>query len=212
MLIDFKYLFKKYNISAKGVIHIGASSGQEVDAYYSNGIERSIWIEALPDVYKDLVKRISKYPNAKAFNSCISDKDGEIVSFNVANNEGQSSSLLPFGTHSKEHPTVKFTHAIEMVTRKIDTLFHGAKIKPEDYTFLNIDLQGAELMALKGMGKYLETIEYAYIEINKAELYKGCPLVEEIDEYLLPYGLKRVETKWTDWGWGDGFYIKETAL
>lgn len=37
----------------------------------------------------------------------VSDKDDEMVMFNIANN-GQSSSILEFGTHSSEHPDVKF--------------------------------------------------------------------------------------------------------
>jgi hypothetical protein len=75
--------------------------------------------------------------------------------------------------------------------------------------FLNIDLQGAELKALKGMGEVLRQFKWAYLEVNKAELYKGCALVEDIDMYLLGYGFKRVETKWTGADWGDALYVKQ---
>jgi hypothetical protein len=65
------------------------------------------------------------------------------------------------------------------------------------------------LKVLKSMGDLLKNFQYAYIEVNKAELYKGCPMIQEIDAYLAGFGFKRVEVKWAgNFGWGDAFYIK----
>jgi hypothetical protein len=58
------------------------------------------------------------------------------------------------------------------------------------------------------MGDLLKNFRYAYIEVNKAELYKGCPMIQEIDAYLADFGFRRVEVKWTNWSWGDAFFIK----
>jgi hypothetical protein len=76
------------------------------------------------------------------------------------------------------------------------------------YNFLNFDIQGAELKALKGMEEYLNDVDYLYTEINSDYVYKGCALITDLDNYLLKFGLKRVETKWTDFKWGDAFYIR----
>lgn len=208
MLIPLSDLIKKYKIKPIGVFHCGASLGQEVKDYYRNGIKSTVWIEALPRVYAQLLLNIINYPDAIAINACIGDSNGKEVMFNVANNEGQSSSFLDFGTHTKEHPTVKFTDKIPMVTKRLDTLIEEHKLQMHKYDFLNVDLQGAELLALKGLGKYLENFLYLYIEVNTAELYRGCPMVEEIDAYVETYGFKRVETKMTGWKWGDAFYKK----
>ena len=82
-------------------------------------------------------------------------------------------------------------------------------IPKDKYDFLNIDLQGCERFALKGMGDILYNFKWAYLEVNAKEVYKGCALVGEIDEYLLGFGFKRVETKWCgNTGWGDALYIK----
>lgn len=209
MLIPFSELFKKYKIQPKGAFHVGASTGQEITEYYKNGIEHTVWIEALPDIFKQLQINIKSYHNAIAINECISEVDGKEVLFNVANNEGQSSSLLEFGTHIKEHPTVKFINRIKMGTIRLDTLIEKYRLDMRKYDFLNIDLQGAELLALKGLGRYIEGFSYLYIEINTAELYRGCPMVEEIDAYVDPYGFKRMETKMTNWKWGDAYYQKQ---
>lgn len=209
MLIPFKELFAKYKIRSKGVMHCGASLGQEVAEYYKNGIEHSIWIEALPSIYAQLLINLLPYKDAIAIKECVSDVDGKEVLFNVANNEGQSSSLLEFGTHIKEHPTVKFVNRIKMETIRLDTLIKKYRLDMSKYDFLNIDLQGAELMALKGLGDYLKGFKYLYLECNRAELYKSCPMVEELDEYVKPFGFERVETKWTGAGWGDCFMIRK---
>jgi len=205
MLIDFSYLWKKYNIKSSGVLHIGASTGQEISHYYKNTIDRSVWIEAIPEVYKRLVENIATYPEAQAINACISDVDDQEVIFNIASNDGQSSSFLEFGTHAKVHPDVKFVDKIKMKTQRVDSIFPDLK----DYTFVNIDLQGAELLALKGMGTLINDVKFLYLEINKNELYKGCALVGEIDDYLINFGFHRAESHWAgNTGWGDAFYTR----
>lgn len=209
MLIDFKTLFPKYNIKPKGVLHIGASSGQETGAYVSQGVADVVYIEALPDKFKDLIEHIKDFKGKfTCLNACVSDKDNQKVIFNVSNNEGQSSSLLEFGTHTKKHPTVKFTSKLEVTTSRVDSLFKTYNLIDTTYDFLNIDLQGAELIALRSMGGMLANFKWLYLEVNKEHLYKDCPLVADIDNYVGAYGFKRVETKWMNEGWGDALYIK----
>lgn len=205
MLIPFDYLWQKYQIKSTDVLHLGANAGQEGEAYHKCGVERVIWVEALPSAYRTLLKRIDSATD-QALLACVSDRDGEKVSFKIASNEGQSSSILDFGTHAREHPSVKFIGRIDMKTVRVDTLLESYSIRLTPGAFLNIDLQGAELLALKGMGNLIAHFDYAYIEVNRAELYKGCPMVEEIDTYLAPFGFERRETKWTGNGWGDAYY------
>lgn len=206
MLIPFKYLFDKYGIKDIGILHIGGSYGQEASAYHEQGVARVVFVEAIRQVYNQLKLNVRPY-GYQALHACVSDKDGEIVTFNISNNEMQSSSILEFGTHTKEHPGVVFTSKTKLQTVTADTLLKTHGIDPKDYQFINLDIQGAELMALKGMD--LTHVQYAYIEVNEKELYKGCPLIAEIDEYLRMYDLIRAETHLTPHGWGDAFYIKK---
>jgi len=209
MLIPFEKLIRKYNIHPKGVLHVGASTGQEAKDYFNNGIEHVIWIEAIPDVFNRLCRNIAEFPNMVSYNECISNVDGANVTFNVSNNEAQSSSILPLGTHKKAHPEVHYTHSIQCTTKRIGTLITGNKIDLSQYDFLNIDLQGAELMALEGMGTEIDKIKYAYLEVNKEYLYEGCALIQDIDAFMHVNGFKRVELEWCgNFGWGDAFYIR----
>lgn len=210
MLIPFKTLKAKYGINPTGVLHIGASTGQEARDYYNNGVERSVWIEAIPSVFKELQANVAKYPDALAINACITDVDGDLIEFNISNNEAQSSSIFEFGTHSTAHPEVIFVDKIKCTTERVDTLFKSYELNPYRYQFLNIDLQGAELLALKSMGELINKVEYIYVEVNKAELYKGCPLVEDIAEYLIARGFELKQVEWCgNFGWGDAFFMRE---
>jgi hypothetical protein len=42
--------------------------------------------------------------------------------------------------------------------------------------FLNFDIQGAELKALKGMEEYLSNVDYLYTEIISDYVYKNCAI------------------------------------
>jgi FkbM family methyltransferase len=207
MLIDFRQLFPRWNIKPTGVLHIGANVGEEAPVYHELGIKKVIWIEGNPELMPRLIENVSRYPGQKAHNFLIGDSKGAAV-LHISNNASQSSSVLDLGTHKIAHPEVHYVKDIPMEMRRIDDLFKdgiGA-----EYDFLNIDLQGAELMALRGMGEILKQFKWAYLEVNKAELYKGCPLVEDLDLYLLGFGLRRVETSWAgNSGWGDALWVKQ---
>lgn len=214
MLIPFDKLWKAYNIDATGVIHVGANTGQEVDTYYACGIERSIWIEAIPTMIPELYQNVGRFKDVTVILACVADEDGREVDFHVSSNQGQSSSFLELGTHATDHPDVTYMKDIPMTTRRLDTLLKGQyHIDVKDFTFLNMDIQGAELLALKGMGDLLHGINYAYLEVNSKEVYKGCALVEEVDAHLEAYGLYPAETYWVpNKGWGDAFYTRKKVL
>ena len=62
------------------------------------------------------------------------------------------------------------------------------------------------------MEEYLNNVDYFYTEVNSDYVYKDCALVNELDDYLKQFGLVRIETKWTDFKWGDAFYIKQNLI
>jgi len=203
MLIPLHDLVKKYNIQFKGVLHVGAHECEEIKDYELY-LPRSkiLWIEALPGKV-NLCKQ--KYPNVLIENAVVSDVV-ETIRFNVSNN-GQSSSMLDFGLHSIFHPHVHYVTCFETKTKLLKNILPTYNI---NYNFLNLDIQGAELKALKGMEEYLPNVDYIYTEVNSDYVYKECALITELDEYLLKFGLHRVETKWAgECRWGDAFYIRK---
>ena len=207
MLIPFSEITKKYNMKIHGILHIGAHKCEELKTYNNYGIgnNKIIWVEANP-ILVEYNLNIDKTRIMKNFICCDTD-DGK-TKLNIANN-GQSSSILELGTHSKSYPSIIYNDHIEVNNRRIDTMYKYDKIPNNFANFLNIDIQGAELLALKGMGSLISYFDYIYLEVNKAHVYKKCALVNEIDDYLSTYNYVRVETKWTSANWGDALYIRK---
>ena len=72
-----------------------------------------------------------------------------------------------------------------------------------------MDVQGYELEVLKGATESLKHIDYLMCEVNRAEVYEECCMIDELDSFLSNYNFKRVETTWDGITWGDAFYVKE---
>jgi len=205
MLIQLHDLIKKYNINFKGILHVGAHECEELNDYEKYITrDKILWIEALPEKV-ELCK--NRYPSINIENAIVSDVVENIV-FKVSNN-GQSSSILDFGLHSQYHPHVHYITTFNGKTALLQDILPKYDIS---YNFLNFDIQGAELKALKGMENYLNNVDYLYTEVNSDYVYKDCALVNELDDYLKQFNLVRVETKWTDFKWGDAFYVKHNLI
>lgn len=204
MLIKFHDICEKYG-TPKGVVHIGAHMLEERDEYLSKGLENTIWVEANPSVYEKAKEKIQLKKNEMLFNFAISDTDGSEVDFYVANN-GQSSSIFEFGTHKDRHPAVRMIKTIRVKTKKMESLILDNNICMGGYNFLNLDIQGAELLAIKGFGDLISKFDLIYTEVNTNYLYKGCALMGEIDEYLESFGFQRIESQINHNEWGDALY------
>ena len=137
----------------------------------------------------------------------VSDKDGDTVRFNITNNT-QSSSILELGKHKELFPGIRYVDSETRTTSTIDTIMKNTNLDGR-VDFLSIDIQGAELLALKGAVDTLERTDALLLEINEVEMYRDCALVQEVDDYLSGYGIERVETGfYKDHPWGDALYVR----
>jgi FkbM family methyltransferase len=202
MLIPEQYLYPYIKNKVRGAVHIGAHTCEELQFYYNIGLDDSniIWFEANPKIVEENIKRL---PNSKIYQAMLAENNGEERSFMITNN-GQSSSFLEFGTHKDDYSNIVEVDRITLKTTTLDSYNI-----PEHYNFLNIDVQGAELHVLKGSLETLKHIDYIYAEVNIQEVYKGCGLINEVEDLLKPYGFVRVlQDINPKVGWGDVLYIK----
>jgi FkbM family methyltransferase len=208
MLIPIHVLNNQFKLNINGILHIGAHECEELQDYNNIGITNNniYWIEAMKNKV-ELIKNNKK--DVKIYNAVIDIEDNKEIMFNITNN-GQSSSILEFGSHSVHHPHVKMIEKQVMNTSRMDSIIDKYNIPIHNINFINLDIQGVELRALKSMEKYLKNIQYIYTEVNTEEVYKNCNLMSEIDEYLSNFGFTRVATKILEqYGWGDAFYMKQ---
>tara|TARA_Y100000592_G_scaffold81767_1_gene129781 strand:- start:4421 stop:5050 length:630 start_codon:yes stop_codon:yes gene_type:complete len=205
MLISFTNLFDKYKMNIKGIVHIGAHYGEEIQEYVDNGIQKITVFEPLSKNFDVLANRM-KNVNAdiQGHQVALGSKKGTAKMF-VSSGDGQSSSILKPKQHLELHPDVSFNGTEEVEVCLLDEYDVG------DSNFINIDVQGYELEVFRGGKKTLEKIDYIYCEVNRDEVYEGNAMVEDMDEFLDAYGFERVETKWpeTYYTWGDALYIKK---
>jgi len=207
MLIPYKELIQKYDIKVSGILHVGAHECEELNDYLNGGVESNhiYWVEG----QEALVNKMKQKGIPNLYNALIDVVDDNEVTFHISNN-GQSSSILEFGTHSIHHPQVHYISSHKQKTTRLDTWIETHRIPIHTLNFLNLDIQGVELRALKSMEKYLKHIDYIYTEVNTEEVYKECDSIGSIDTYLKPFGFERCDARiYKQFGWGDAFYIKK---
>ena len=207
MLINFIDLCNKYQFTPRGIIHVGAHDLEEKETYESRGIRKIIWVEGNPEIVEKN-KLMVDGENQVLLNGLVWEEDGIELPFNITNNL-QSSSILKMDKHTGYHPHVNVERTIKLQSVTLSSLLESFGFEPEVYNFINLDIQGVELRALKGFEKYLGGIDYIYTEVNSGSVYEGNDMISSIDEYLSKFGFVRVETKLTEFEWGDAFYKKK---
>ncbi len=176
---------------ARGVIHIGANTGQERDVYEHYGL-RVLWVEPIPAVFEELELNLTGYERQKALQALVTEEDFVPCQFHVSNNEGLSSSLLALKHHRDIWPEVNFIETIELPSITLPTLLHQAAIDAADYDVLVMDTQGSELRILQGALPVLPHFNYIKTEAPDFEAYAGCCQLAELDAFLSQHGFREL--------------------
>ncbi len=173
LLIEF------YQRQAKGILHIGANTGEEATEY--NRLKLPVtWVEADPDVFKVLQERINRFPNQIALNFLLSNKEA-LVEFFIANNSGLSSSVLPLSDIGRNAWNVDNLESISLNSYKLDNLEIN---NLELFDFWVLDVQGHELEVLMGAENSLRLAHWILIEISTIKYYENQSLFSEVDVWL----------------------------
>lgn len=203
MILDLVGLTKKYNMDITGVIHIGAHFGEENGVYNQLKIKNRTYFEPNSKNFNTLKQNLGNKYNL--INKALGNDNKKMTMFVESANSGQSNSLLKPALHLRQYPHIQFTDTEEVDMVRMDDM----GLDFSDYNFINIDVQGYELEVFKGAEKTLNNIDYIMSEINRDEVYENCARIEDLINFLSPYGFKLVETDWAGNSWGDGLFIKE---
>lgn len=175
-------------LNCKCIVHVGANKGQERYLYERLNL-RVIWIEALPNIYDELTKNLKSFKNQQAILSLLSSKSGETMHFNVAGNEGASSSIFDFAKHIEMWPDVRMTGRVELVSETLDDVIK--EVAPVDA--IVIDTQGAELLVLQGGLRVLQRVQYVMAEAADFDAYSGGCKLDELTDFMLAAGFVEVQ-------------------
>lgn len=207
MLISVRSLTKIWGLKPKTIVHVGAHLAEEYADYVSYGWGQSkvLWIEGDPQLVPNLTQIVKGSPHHKVINAMVWSETGLKKKFYRANFT-QSSSLLELDRHAFHYPGIWVEEITEQQTTSLADIFAGESVT--DVDFLNLDIQGAELEALKGLGRRLESVAVIYSEVNVESIYAGNGLIAEMDSYLLSFGFVRVDSRVLKAGWGDALWIR----
>jgi FkbM family methyltransferase len=199
---EISFLLKKFNINIKGILHVGAHECEEYPTYldFTSNI---LWIEALPHLIE---KNLQKYPELNIVNAVVSDKDNQTIQFNISSNT-KCSSMMDFDYHKEIHPEITMEKQITLETKTIQTIYKENNISKDEYNVLIMDIQGAELLALKGMGDIINNIDAIYIEATEKPLYEGGCVLEDLDSFFSTLGYNRKYLMLLN-SYGNAFYLK----
>ena len=209
MKLDLKNLFSQNSIIPKGIIHVGAYDGKDIKLYQTLNISKIFFIEANPTVFERLKANTTRSSvDVTVVNYAISNQNGKVTLY--VNSMVQSSSILPLKHYRDIYPNIKETHQLIVESKTLDNLLEELELSPTDFNILNLDIQGVELLALQGATNLLKYIDVVYTKVNYEELYEGCALAEEIDEFLAQTGFGRVAVaKPFHPSWGNAFYVRK---
>lgn len=204
--MHIKELKEVHNVRPHGVLHVGAHFAEESQEYISNGFHshgKIFWVEAQEDLAAKIAMELDPEIH-QVICAAAWDKDDEVLEFNITSKDA-SSSLLELGKHREKYPTIFVERKILVRTSRLDTILDHAA----EFDFLVLDIQGAELRALEGLGARIEKVKWIFTEVNREELYLGAALISDFDERLKSLGFKRVFTEWNrKGGWGDALYVR----
>jgi FkbM family methyltransferase len=149
--------------------------------------------ECNPNTLNICENNIQKYPQIKLINKAINEYDGECKFYPIDQNKtitswkdgnpGASSLFISNGTYPNEYYV---QNEIIVKCNRLDTIMKENDIKVCDLLWM--DLQGAELIALKSLGEKIKNIKYIYTEVSFKPIYTNQVLFNEINEFLTSKG------------------------
>ena len=211
-----KLLGKRTDV--RGVIHVGAHQGQEVDAYLAHGCQRIELIEPNPDACRILRERFGSRPEVHVIEAAALDQPGLTTLHIHTSRTGSTepASVLPLKRFKEIVTTLKTPQAIEVCADRLDGLLDRFDLNGDHFQLLNIDVQGAELRVLRGAERTLASVAAVVVEVHVIDLYDGGASEGELDEFLKQRGFERADViyhelydeRGTFPAWGEALYVR----
>ena len=157
-------------------------------------------------------KNIKKCPSVTLVDKAVNLYDGECTFYPIDQqntvttwpdgNPGASSMFKSNGTYSIE--TYVQTETTVKCTR-LETVMEEHGINHVDLFWM--DLQGAELIALQSMGKYIGNIGYIHTEVSYQPIYTGQVMFDELHTFLTENGYSNMNEP-NHYGWQQDIMYK----
>lgn len=177
----------------KGLIHVGANDGAEVDWYFANGCTRVICFEPHPDAVQRAVARHRDRQGLSYIQCALGEEAGSLEFFIPADGDDEKTSRYkPIPTLGHDWTKVPTGASITVPVVRFDDWAARNKLDINDYNTLVIDAQGMELEVLRGFGYYLSVFDYLCIELSHTPVYAGEASAAAVSQYLASQNFHQV--------------------
>jgi FkbM family methyltransferase len=179
----------------RGVIHVGAHEGQEVESYLACGFRKILLIEANPEIAAGLRARFHGRPEVAVHAFAAADVDAELTLHVHTSRSGsvEPASLLELKDFKKYVTTLHTPRTVQVRGRRLDSFVAEEGIALADYNLLTVDVQGAELKVFAGARGVLAAMHGVLSEVNVIEMYDGGAVEPQIVEFLARAGFRRAK-------------------
>ena len=202
-------LKEQYGVEPKVIFDIGACVMHWTDA------AKAVW----PDSQYVLFEAnpyLCEYLTLQGMdNHCavLGDQDGKQVTFyqNDWHPAGSSYYIENFEASPWPEGTINFIKQSKPVTielQTVDTIVAQRGFPAPD--LIKMDIQGAELDALKGMTETLKTVNHIILELQHVEYNKGAPLKGSVIDYMNSIGFELVSNYSSNGPDGDYHFVRST--
>jgi FkbM family methyltransferase len=221
LTFEFRLLCRKNDELV--IFDVGSCEGED-SVRFSRLFPRSkiFAFEPIPDNFILLEENFKLYDisNAHAFNIAVSDGVSELSmyvskvkydSMNAGDWDygNKSSSLLKPHSHVDLVDFIYFPTEIKVKTTTLKEVLDQNNLSKIDV--LQLDVQGAELLVLKGLANRISDVKLIWLEVSSVELYRNQPLAKDIDDYLLANGFYLLKDDSTGIS-GDRLYASKSSI
>ena len=183
---------------------IGFECNPEIINVCKNRIRNNEQISVLEYAAWEEDSQISFYPVISILDSKgnrIRDSYGELVV-----NPGASSCFRARADYLQFYEQ----REIQVNARRVESVLKEIPfVSPFTIDLICIDVQGAALQALRGVGRYLNDVRFIIVELEKKEIYYNQSMAKEVVEFLQKKGFRqREEVPRDDW-FSDFLFTRE---
>ena len=148
-----------------------------------------VMVDALAEQEPTLLAAAGEIGNASAIIALLGERDGEAAPFFVVDTAARPDLVKTGSSRYRENTPFQIKKR-SVPTRRLDGILAGFACT---FAMIKLDLQGAELDALRGLGHRLADVEVIVIELSLTAYNAGAPLLHEVVAELAAMGFVLVE-------------------
>jgi FkbM family methyltransferase len=165
--VNFPHYIKKGREDIKNIVIVGGYIGSEVQQYLNLYPNSQIFVfEPHPRHYEILERTYRNFSNVFTYKKAVSNKTG-VQTFYDVSGEGQSSLKKYQGDICGS--STKLVGDFQVETIRLDDV---EEIKGKNIDYLQVDVQGGELLVLQGAGECLANVRSMMLECHTEDYIK----------------------------------------